>query len=153
MLHVHIGKDADAVGTDFLAEAEERFGDAVEHTLVGQAAADEDVDADELGSRGGGDGHGADPVVAEQVDAERAGKEFAGLAGEGGEAGDGGRSGGGGGEGGVPEVLHDDGVGTAFFQGEEVAAHGLANGFQVTSVAGCTGERGEMNNAQQTSGR
>jgi len=114
---VHIGKDADVGGADAFAEPKELFRDAVEDALVGQAGADEDVHADEVGPRGGSYGHGANPVVPEEIDAKRSGKKITGLAGEGGQAGNGGWAGRVGGEGSVAEVFHDDSVSAAFFQG------------------------------------
>jgi len=151
MFHVNVGKDADAVRADPPAEAKEGFGDAVQNALIGQPGTDQNVDADEVGPRGGGDGHGPEAVVAEEVDAEGSGKEFAGFACQGGEAGDGGWSGGGSGEGGVAKIFDDDGVGTAFLQGEEVAPHGLANRFKFASKARGAGEGGQMDDAQKAS--
>ena len=146
---IHIGKDADMTGPDPFAETKEFFSDAVEDALVGQASADEDVHADEVGPRGGGHGHGADPVVAEEVDAEGAGKELAGLAGEGGETGNGGGAGGVGGEGRVAEIFDDDGVSAALFQSQKVATHGLPDEIEFSAVAGCAGKCAQMNHAKQ----
>ena len=146
---IHIGKNPDVAGADPFAETKEFFSNAVEDALVGQAGADENVHADEVSPGGGGHGHGADPVVAEEIDAERSGKKFTGLAGKGGEAGDGGRAGRIGREGSISKVLDDDGVGAALFQGQQVTAHGLADGIKFPTVAGCAGKRGQVNHAEQ----
>ena len=92
--------------------------------------------------RGGGHGHGADPVVTEEIDAERSREKLSAFGSEGSEAGDGGRPGRVGGEGRVTEIFHDDGVSAALFQGQQVTAHGLPDGIEFAAVVRCAGKRG-----------
>ena len=75
VFHVHIGKDADAIGSDPFAEAKQFLGNAVEDALVGQTSTDEDVDADKVGPRSSGHRHGADTVVPQEVHAKGAGEK------------------------------------------------------------------------------
>ena len=148
---VHIRKDADPFRADAFAETEKFLGDAVQDALIGEAGTDENIDADEIGSGGRGDRHGADAVVTKEVDPERPGKNFASFTSKGGETGHGGRAGRFGGEGGIAKVFEDDGVASPLFQGKKITTHGLANRFEFAGVAGGPGKSGKMDDAKETS--
>ena len=150
MFHIHIGKDPDAVGSDSFAEAEKFLGDPVQDSLVGHAGSDQDIDADKVSPRGGRHGHGADAIVAEEVDTQRAGKEFARLASQGSEAGDRGRPGGIRGKGGIPKVFQDDRMGPAFFQRHKIPPHGFPDGIQLSGIAGCAWQGGEVDHTEKS---
>jgi len=71
VFYIDVGEQAH-VRVDALAEPHRLVCAPFEHALVGDARADVDVDADEVGASGRGDGDRRRPVVAEHVHPDRA---------------------------------------------------------------------------------
>lgn len=128
MFYVNVGEDLHVLGAEHGAVTQEIVGDALEETLVGDARAAEDVDANEVCADGGGDGEGGLAVIPQHVDAKRKlGKALADIGGEGGHGGD--RVGGNaaGIEGDVAEVFEHETVDAAAGEGVSVTQHRLAD--------------------------
>jgi hypothetical protein len=137
---MHVAQERQA-RTEALAQAH-RLGSApLDDPLVGDHGPGVDVDAHEGRTRGRRDPQGRSRVVAQDIDPHR--QTWRGLLHRVNGQGHGGNRLGGdrrGEEGRVPEVLHDQGVGTSVRQRARVGLGGLQHGRKVPSKAGRAGK-------------
>ncbi len=147
MLHVHVGEDLHVRSPQERALPQQPVGDAPDQTLVGQAGAAEDVDADEPPARGVGHGQRPAGIVSQNVDSEGKVDGAADLGGQDRHvgqhvAGNGARE-----ERGVAEVLQQQPVHTPLREGLGIAQDEIAHAPEIAPVARRPGKRRRVQHA------